>query len=49
MEHEHLSYPEALKWLANKYNIEIEETQESEEQIAAKAPERRIVFSPSIC
>ena len=36
MEHEHLSYPEALKWLANKYNIEIEETQESEEQIAAK-------------
>ena len=36
MEHEHLSYPEALKWLANKYNIEIEETQDSEEQIAAK-------------
>ena len=36
MEHEHLSYPEALKWLANKYNIEIEETQETEEQIAAK-------------
>ena len=36
MEHEHLSYPEALKWLANKYNIEIEETQESEEQIAVK-------------
>ena len=25
MEHEQLSYPEALKWLANKYNIEIEE------------------------
>ena len=36
MEHEHLSYPEALKWLANKYNIQIEETQETEEQIAAK-------------
>jgi DNA primase len=36
MEHEHLSYPEALRWLANKYNIEIEETQETEEQIAAK-------------
>ncbi|MDB9990464.1 CHC2 zinc finger domain-containing protein [Flavobacteriales bacterium] len=36
MEHEHLSYPEALKWLANKYNIEVEESQESEEQIAAK-------------
>ena len=25
MEHEHFTYPEALKWLANKYQIEIEE------------------------
>ena len=25
MEHEHLSYPEALKWLAKKYHIEVEE------------------------
>jgi len=33
MEHEHLSYPEALKWLANKYNIEINEEKLSEEQI----------------
>jgi len=32
MEHEHLSYPEALKWLAGKYNIEIQEEEESEEQ-----------------
>jgi DNA primase len=32
MDHEHLSYPEALKWLANKYNIEIAEEQETEEQ-----------------
>ena len=34
MEHEQLSYPEALRWLANKYNIEIEEDgtpQESDE------------------
>jgi len=31
MEHEHLSYVEALRWLAKKYNIEISETQESEE------------------
>src|SRR5947209_9988950 len=31
MEHEKLSYVEALKWLANKYNIEIEETQASPE------------------
>ena len=27
MEHEHFTYPEAIKYLANKYNIEIEETQ----------------------
>ena len=26
MEHERLSYPEALRWLAKKFNIEIEET-----------------------
>ncbi|MAU63335.1 MAG: DNA primase [Flavobacteriaceae bacterium] len=27
MEHEHFTYPEAIKFLARKYNIEIEETQ----------------------
>ena len=27
MEHEHFTYPEAIKYLARKYNIEIEETQ----------------------
>ncbi|SDR67363.1 DNA primase [Polaribacter sp. KT25b] len=32
MEHEHFSYPEALKWLAKKYNIEIEETEQTDEQ-----------------
>ncbi|TCI94332.1 DNA primase [Tenacibaculum sp. M341] len=32
MEHEHFSYPEAIRWLAKKYNIEIEETEQSEEQ-----------------
>ena len=26
MEHEHFSYPEAIKYLAKKYNIEVEET-----------------------
>ena len=36
MEHEQLSYPEALKWLANKYNIEIEEAEETQDQIEAK-------------
>lgn len=32
MEHEHFSYPEALKYLASKYNIEVEEEKPSEEQ-----------------
>ncbi|MBS1627006.1 MAG: DNA primase [Bacteroidetes bacterium] len=32
MEHDKLSYVEALKWLAAKYNIEIEETETSPEQ-----------------
>ncbi len=32
MEHEKLSYVEALRWLAAKYNIEIEETESSPEQ-----------------
>jgi len=32
MEHEHYSYPEAIRYLAKKYNIEIEETQQSDEQ-----------------
>ncbi|TBX69554.1 DNA primase [Flavobacterium silvisoli] len=29
MEHEHFTYPEAIRYLANKYNIEIEETEVS--------------------
>lgn len=32
MEHEHFTYPEAIKYLANKYGIEIEETEQSDEQ-----------------
>ncbi len=32
MEHEKYSYAETLKWLANKYGIEIEETFQSDEQ-----------------
>jgi DNA primase len=33
MEHEKLSYVEALRWLANRYNIEIEETVVSPEAV----------------
>ncbi|MFW6263373.1 MAG: DNA primase [Thermotogota bacterium] len=32
MEHEHFSYPEALKYLAGKYNIEVDEEKPTEEQ-----------------
>ena len=35
MEHEHFSYPEALRYLAKKYNIELDEELPSPEQIAA--------------
>ena len=35
MEHEHLTYPEALRFLARKYSIEIEEKQETPEEIQA--------------
>ncbi len=33
MDHEKYTYPEALKYLATKYNIEVEETVESKEQV----------------
>ena len=34
MEHEQYSYPEAIKYIANKYNIEVEETERTKEQIS---------------
>jgi DNA primase len=34
MEHEHLSYPEALRYLAKKYHIEIEEKEVTPEELA---------------
>ncbi|MFT6190834.1 MAG: DNA primase [Paraglaciecola sp.] len=43
MEHEHFSYPEALKWLAKKYNIEIEETEQTTEE-KAQMNERESMF-----
>ncbi|HEX8268903.1 MAG TPA: DNA primase [Flavobacterium sp.] len=35
MEHEHFTYPEAIRYLAKKYNIEIEETEKTEEEKAS--------------
>jgi len=36
MEHEKFSYPEALKWLAKKYGIEVEETKDEPEDREAE-------------
>jgi DNA primase len=43
MEHEHFTYPEAIKFLAKKYGIEIEETEQSTEQ-KEQANERESLF-----
>lgn len=43
MEHEQFTYPEALRWLANKYNIEIRETEQTEEERQAEN-ERESMF-----
>lgn len=43
MDHEHYSYPEALKFLANKYNVEIEEEELTAEQIQV-ANEKESLF-----
>ncbi len=43
MEHEKMTYPEALRWLAAKYHIEIQETQPDEAQIKAQE-ERESLF-----
>ncbi|MFV0248038.1 MAG: DNA primase [Tenacibaculum sp.] len=32
MEHEHYTFPEAVRWLAKKYNIEVEEVEQSEKE-----------------
>ncbi|NNC34121.1 MAG: DNA primase [Croceitalea sp.] len=43
MEHEHFSYPEAIKYLAKKYNIEVEETEQTDEQ-KEQANERESMY-----
>lgn len=44
MEHEQLTFPEALRWLAKKYNIEIKERELSAEELAA-ASERESMLA----
>ena len=36
MDHEHMSYPDALRYLAKKYNIEVVEEEENAEDLAAR-------------
>ncbi|NNK21466.1 MAG: DNA primase [Flavobacteriaceae bacterium] len=43
MEHEHFTYPEAIKYLAKKYQIEIEETEQTDEQ-KEQANERESLY-----
>ena len=43
MEHEQLSYPDALRYLAKKYHIEIKEREETDEEKAAQS-ERESLF-----
>ncbi len=43
MEHEHFTYPEAIKYLAKKYNIEVEETEQSNED-KEQANERESMY-----
>ena len=43
MKHEQLSYPDALRWLANRYHIEIQEQQLTDEQRKEQS-EREALF-----
>ena len=42
MKHEHYTYPEALRWLANKYGIQIEEQVLTKEEVAQQSERDRI-------
>ena len=43
MQHEHFTYPEAIKYLAKKYGIEVEETEQTNEQ-KLQADERESLY-----
>ena len=46
MKHEHYTYPEALRWLADKYHIEIKEEEQTEEE-KQRQTERDALFHVS--
>lgn len=45
MEHEHLNYPEALRYLARKYRIEIEEIEKTPELLAQQQEEESLYIA----
>ena len=44
MEIDQLSYPEALKYIAKKYNIEVPEEKQTPEQIKKSQPKRKFIY-----
>ncbi len=44
MEHERMTYPEALRWLAKRYHIEIEETQQTDEEKQKRSERESIIL-----
>ena len=44
MKHEQITYPEALRWLAKKYNIEIQEKELTEEEKKEQSDRRESMF-----
>jgi DNA primase len=47
MEHEHLKYPEALKYLAKKYHIEVEEKELTQEEIEKQNERESLLVATS--
>ncbi len=47
MKHLQMTFPEALRWLANKYNIEVAEEEENEEQKLARDKRESMMLATS--
>ncbi len=48
MEHEHFTYPEAIKYLARKYNIEIKDEEQTAERIEEQQ-EKSLFYGQRFC
>ena len=49
MEHEHLTYPEALKYLAKKYHIEVVEKELSQEELEKQNERESLLVVTCLC